>query len=99
LTEPEWKALGYRKKPHAERIATDWLLDNNVSKEKVTKIYSELEPCNFEDHKCKNMLDKLFPNAQKQFSYDYPGILGDELKSVRDASITERTNDMQKLIK
>ncbi|MGB6093436.1 MAG: nucleic acid/nucleotide deaminase domain-containing protein [Moheibacter sp.] len=99
LTEPEWKALGYDDKPHAERIMADWILDNNIPKEKVTKIYSELEPCNFEDHKCKKLLETLFPNAEKEFSYDYPGILGDNLKSVRDASIKERANDMNKLVK
>lgn len=99
LTETEWRVLGYERKPHAERIMIDWVLDNNIPKEKVIKIYSELEPCNFEDHKCKKLLETLFPNTEKEFSYDYPGIQGDDLKSVRDASIKERANDMNKLIK
>jgi hypothetical protein len=99
LTESEWKAMGYRKKPHAERIMTDWILDNNIPKGKVTRIYSELEPCSFKDHWCKEMLDKHFPDAIKEYSYDYPGNLGDNLKSVRDNSIKERTKDMNNLVK
>jgi hypothetical protein len=45
------------------------------------------------------MLDKHFPDAIKEYSYDYPGNLGDNLKSVRDNSIKERTKDMNNLVK
>ncbi len=99
LTESEWKALGYFEKPHAEEIMIDWLLDNNIPKNKISRIYSELEPCNFEKHFCKRQLEILFPDAIKEYSYDYPGKLGDNLKSVRNVSIKERANDMNKLIK
>jgi hypothetical protein len=99
LTESEWRTLGYIEKPHAEQIMIDWVLDNKIPKEKVSRIYSELEPCNFNKHTCKDKLEKLFPDAIKEYSYDYPGKLGDNLKSVRDASIKERANDMNKLIK
>lgn len=98
LTKPEWKALGYSDKPHAERIMVDWVLDN-IPKNKVTRVYSKLEPCNFTKHKCKDLLEKHFPNAIKEYSYDYPGKLGDNLKTVRDASIKERAKDMSKLVK
>lgn len=98
LTEHEWKTLGYIEKPHAERIMVDWVLDN-IPKDKVVRIYSELEPCDFTKHKCKELLEKHFPNAIKEYSYDYPGKLGDNLKNVRDASIKARSNDMNKLLK
>ena len=99
LTEPEWKALGYKRKPHAEQIMIDWILENKIPKEKISRIYSELEPCNFDRHLCKDKLEKLFPDAIKEYSYDYPGKLGDNLKNVRDTSIKERANDMNKLVK
>ncbi len=98
LTETEWKALGYIEKPHAERIMVDWVLDN-IPKNKVTRVYSELEPCNFTKHKCKKLLETHFPDAIKEYSYDYPGKLGDNLKNIRDASIKERAIEMNKLVK
>ena len=76
----------------------DWILDNNIPKQKISRIYSELEPCEFEGHTCKDQLVKLFPDANKEYSYDYPGKLGDNLKTVRDASIKRREKDMNKLI-
>ena len=99
LTEPEWKILGYKRKPHAEEIMIDWVIDNNIAKDKVSRIFSELEPCNFDDHLCKQQLENLFPDAIKEYSYDYPGKLGDYLKYIRDIAIKERANDLKKLIK
>ena len=98
LTKPEWKALGYAEKPHAEEIMIDWILDNNIPKQKISRIYSELEPCDFERHTCKDKLAKLFPDPIKEYSYDYPGKLGDNLKTARDASKKIREKDMNKLI-
>lgn len=81
---------------HSEAIGIEWLRDNNIPDERVTKIYSELEPCSLKRHNCKQKLQR-FKNAEIEFSYDYPGDNTSGV-GVRQASIAEREKDLKKLV-
>lgn len=87
--------------PHAEQLAKEWFETNNISKKNVKRIYSELEPCSLENSMCKDMLQKDFPNAQKSFSYDYPGgnNASPEIRKIRNESVNQREKDLKSLLK
>jgi hypothetical protein len=56
---------------HAERIIGGKLESQGVSGDRVTKIYSELEPCNIPGGKCKGYIAQNFPNADVTYSFEY----------------------------
>ena len=83
---------------HSEQLAKTWFETNNIPKSSVKRIYSELEPCELEASKCKEMLNTEFSNAQKSYSYDYPG--GNTSgAAIRQQSINQRFNDLIELLK
>lgn len=82
---------------HAEIIGIKWLKENNIDNQKVTKIYSELEPCSLKASNCKKELQQ-FKNAEIEYSYDYPGVDNVGME-IRRNSIKERRNDFKKHIK
>lgn len=47
------------------------------------------------------MLQKDFPNAQKSFSYDYPGgnNASPEIRKIRNESVNQREKDLKSLLK
>lgn len=69
---------------------------NNILKANVKRIYSELEPCELAGHTCKAKLAEKFPNAQKVYSYDYPGGADN---TIRATSVNQRSIDLEQLLK
>lgn len=85
---------------HSEEIAIAYFKSKNISDKNIKKIYSELEPCSLEGHMCKNNLQKNYPNASIQYSYDYPGSnnASKEIIEIRRNSINERVKDLNKFL-
>jgi hypothetical protein len=81
---------------HSEEIAIDFFSSQNIPKQNIKRIYSELEPCELTGHTCKVKLDANFPSAQKSYSYDYPGGVDN---SIRQASVNQRSSDLENLLK
>ncbi|WP_150546722.1 nucleic acid/nucleotide deaminase domain-containing protein, partial [Mesonia oceanica] len=96
ITRKEFTTIKGRRE-HAEIIGMKWLRDNKITNEKVTKVYSELEPCSLKESMCKQKLQR-YKNADIEYSYDYPGDsnLGSE---IRRKSIKQRTKDIKTKIK
>lgn len=85
---------------HAERLALKRLEDEKVPFSSVTRIYSELEPCEVPDgglksEGCKAMVEKAFPQAKVTYSYEYKG-RGQDTRPSRLASIKQREADFTK---
>jgi len=97
-SQKDWKAAGFKEKPHAEAIGNKWLETNNIPRENISMVYSELNFCHFKGHNCNVMIHSNFPKAIKEYSYEYPGKLGDNLQNVRDKSINDRKFDLDKYI-
>lgn len=83
---------------HSEQLAKTWIEANNIPKSNVKRIFSELEPCELEASKCKEMLNTEFSGAQKSYSYDYPGN-NTTGSSTRQQSLEQRFNDLIELLK
>ena len=65
-------------KKHAERIGYEWLESQGIPNENITRIYSELQPCELPSGGdgpggCKEAINERFPDADVTYSYDYPG--------------------------
>jgi hypothetical protein len=56
---------------HAERIAADQLSDMGVQPSQVTRIYSELQPCNVPGGYCAPFIARTFPQAEVTWSFEY----------------------------
>lgn len=97
-TRKEWEAAGFFDKPHAELIGVRWLDANGIPKENVEMVYSELNFCHFKGHNCNHLIHSNFPKSVKEYTYEYPGKLGDDLESVRKKSISDRKIDLNKFI-
>ena len=80
---------------HSEEIAIDFFNTQNIPKQNVRRIYSELEPCELSGHTCKAKLEANFPKAQKSFSYYYPGGVDN---TIRQSSVSQRYLDLQTLL-
>jgi hypothetical protein len=94
-TEEELKALGYiDEKPHAEEFGFEWLTENKIPDENVLAVYSELEPCLLNGHKCKQEITKRFPKAKVSYSYTY-----NNMSEVMKKAIADRSKDLKILIK
>lgn len=80
---------------HAEQLAKQWFETNNIPKINVKRIYSELEPCEL-GSQCKKMLNEEFQQAQKSYSFEYPGADNDskEIIQIRRQSIQNRYNKL-----
>lgn len=85
---------------HAERLRLERLQAENVPFSNVTRIYSELEPCEVPDgglksEGCKTMIQRAFPQAKVTYSYDYKG-RGQDTRAARMASLKQRETDFIK---
>ena len=56
---------------HAERIAGRDLAAAGIQPSEVTRIYSELEPCNVPGGYCGAWISRTFPNAGVTWSFEY----------------------------
>lgn len=56
---------------HAERLAAKELLKLGIDSSKVTRIYSELEPCCMPGGYCKKFIKNTFPQAEVTYTFDY----------------------------
>jgi acetate kinase len=57
---------------HAERLVRNELSQAGIDPSKVTRIYSELQPCsNPPNISCLKMIQNEFPNASVSWSFDY----------------------------
>lgn len=83
--ELEWKSLGFDIKPHSEEIGIKWMRVNSVKN--VKAIYSELEPCKLNYHKCKNKIAEEFPNAKVSFSFEFNNNPNVMKKAIADREI------------
>lgn len=85
---------------HSERLALVALKEQGVPFDKVTRIYSELEPCEvdsggFKGEGCKAMLATHTPQAKITYSYAYKGRYTDT-RPVREAALEKRAADFVK---
>jgi hypothetical protein len=73
---------------HAERrIAAD-LAAMGVKPDEVTRIYSELSPCDrMPGGFCKQMIAQQFSKAKVTWSFDYPGGIGKVADAARKAAV------------
>jgi hypothetical protein len=92
LTDPEWQALGFNSKPHAEEIGFKWFEDNGTAE--IKAIYSELEPCVIREHNCKKEIIKRFPQAIVSHSYAFTSN-----PKVMKAAIINRAKDLKTILK
>lgn len=81
---------------HSEELAIDFFGSEKIPFANIKRIYSELEPCELAGHACKFKLAENFPNAEKSFSYDYPGGADN---TIRVASVNQRFKDLENLLK
>ncbi|WP_373524896.1 RHS repeat-associated core domain-containing protein [Nostoc sp.] len=58
---------------HAEKELAGKLQQLRIPFSKVTKIYTEFEPCNTKNNQCATFLKFAFPKAQVYYSYPYKG--------------------------
>lgn len=75
-----FRYLGSQNVPggaHSERVIRDQLAAGGVDFGSVTRIYSELQPCDF---RCTSMIGRDFTQAQVSWSFDY-----NPKGSIRDA--------------
>lgn len=56
---------------HSERRIGAWLDEQNIHPDRVTRIYSELEPCVIPGGKCKGYINREFHNAVVTHSFEY----------------------------
>jgi RHS repeat-associated protein len=56
---------------HAERIAGASLQELGIQPSAVTRVYSELQPCNLPGGYCASFLQRTFPNAPVTWSFEY----------------------------
>jgi hypothetical protein len=56
---------------HAERIAANELSEMGVQPSQVTRIYSELQPCNVPGGYCASFISRTFPQADVTWSFEY----------------------------
>jgi hypothetical protein len=56
---------------HAERIIANQLQNMGVQPSQVTRIYSELEPCNNPGGYCMRFVRETFPHAKLTWSFNY----------------------------
>jgi len=57
---------------HAERLIRNELVTQGIDPSRVTRIYSELQPCSDPPNlSCLRMIENDFPNAEITWSFDY----------------------------
>ena len=56
---------------HSERLIAKELAKRGIDPSKVTRIFSELEPCVAVGGYCKAFISKMFPGAKVTFSFEY----------------------------
>ena len=69
---------------HAERLAGKKLNDMGIQPNQVTRIYSELEPCNVPGGYCKNYINKTYTNAEVTYSFEYGATKESRTRGVGD---------------
>lgn len=60
-----------RNQGHAERLLAKKLENMGIQPAHVKRIYSELEPCSIPGGYCKQFLQKVFPQADITYSFEY----------------------------
>jgi YD repeat-containing protein len=56
---------------HSETLLNNWLQDNSISPDQVTRWYSERQPCNTYPYFCDQMLAATYPNAYVTWSIPF----------------------------
>lgn len=69
---------------HSERRIGAHLDDIGIQPEKVTRIYTELEPCVIPGGKCKDWIDGRFKNASVTHSFEYGATRESRRQGVKD---------------
>jgi RHS repeat-associated protein len=69
---------------HSERRIGKYLDEKGVHPNRVTRIYTELEPCDIPGGKCKNWIAGRFKNAQVTHSFEYGSTRASRRKGVKD---------------
>ena len=57
----------------------------------MTRVYSELQPCELNGSNCKNLLSNKVPEAEVTYSFDYPGSTKDT-RALRQEALNQREN-------
>lgn len=56
---------------HSEKVMKEWLQERGISPGRVTRIYSEREPCALPGAYCKKLLNDNYPHAEVTWSFEY----------------------------
>lgn len=56
---------------HSEKVMKEWLQERRISPGRVTRIYSEREPCALPGAYRKKLLNDNYPNAEVTGSFEY----------------------------
>lgn len=79
---------------HSEQRLDKWLQEQGLERSAVIEIYTELEPCVYPmPNKCKEFLQKAYPDAKITYSYEY-GVT----KESRQKGVDERRNDLKEIL-
>jgi hypothetical protein len=60
-----------RRVGHAERLLVKDLEAMGIDPSRVTRIFSELEPCQIPGGWCKDFIQRTFPNANVSWAFEY----------------------------
>ncbi|MCD4842424.1 MAG: DUF6531 domain-containing protein [Methanosarcinales archaeon] len=74
---------GYRGFIHSENVLILEARARGIDPSKVTRIFSELEPCRFNFAKCAQNLKEAFPKARINWKFDYPSDMTPAAKAIR----------------
>ena len=75
---------------HSERIIGDKLSDMDVESWRVSRIYSDLEPCCIPGGQCKDYIARNYPDADVTYSFEYGDTFESRKKGVNDMKKANR---------
>ena len=64
-------AFSERGVGHSETLLNEWLQENEISPDQVTRWYSERQPCNCEPYYCDQLLSTVYPSAKVTWSIPF----------------------------
>jgi hypothetical protein len=56
---------------HSEELLDQWLADERIGNDQVTRWYSERQPCNWDGHMCNELLANNYPGSKVTWSIPF----------------------------
>ncbi len=86
---------------HAEKFGFDWFKEQGIPTNNIKGIYSENAPCEFNGHRCKNLIDDGTDGIIVEYSYEYPGVGNDndtpEIKELRKSEQKRKDSELNEI--